>query len=115
MAHPVVHFEIGCQDTAKTEEFYSKLFDWQITRSGPASMIDTGVKGAIDGHITSLGHEPYHYVTFYVEVDDPKAYLEKVQTLGGKTLVPPIEIPTGTFAWFADLDGNTIGLWKPKK
>jgi hypothetical protein len=31
-----------------------------------------------------------------------------------KTLVPPVEIPTGTFAWFADPEGNTIGLWKPK-
>ena len=115
MSHPVVHFEIGCQNSAKTEEFYSKLFDWRITPSGPAAMIDTGVKGAIDGHITALGHEPHHYITFYVEVDDVPAHLEKAKTLGGKLLVPPIEIPTGTFAWFADLDGNTIGLWKPKK
>ena len=114
MAHPVVHFEIGCTDTAKTEAFYSKLFDWQISRSGPAAMINTGVKGAIDGHITSLGHEPHHYVTFYVEVADVRAHLDKAQALGAKTLVPPVEIPTGTFAWFSDLDGNIIGLWKPK-
>ena len=39
---------------------------------------------------------------------------DKAGKLGGKTLVPPVEIPTGTFAWFADPDGNTIGLWKPK-
>jgi predicted enzyme related to lactoylglutathione lyase len=38
--------------------------------------------------------------------------LDKATALGGKTLVPPIKIPTGTFAWFADLDGNTIGLFK---
>ena len=31
----------------------------------------------------------------------------------GKTLVPPVAIPNGTFAWFADVDGNTVGLWKP--
>ncbi len=115
MAHPVVHFEIGCSNSAKTEEFYAKLFDWQISHSGPAAMIDTGVKGAIDGHITSLGHEPQHYITFYVEVDDLKGYLNKAQALGGKTLVPPIDLSTGSFAWFADLDGNIVGLWKPKK
>jgi predicted enzyme related to lactoylglutathione lyase len=115
MAHPVVHFEIGCRDAAKTEEFYAKLFDWQITGSGPASMINTGVKGAIDGHITALGHEPYNYVTFYVEVDDVGTYLDKARDLGGKILVLPVEIPTGTFAWFADIDGNIIGLWEPKK
>ena len=29
-------------------------------------------------------------------------------------LVVHIDIPDGSFAWFADPDGNTIGLWKPK-
>jgi len=24
-----------------------------------------------------------------------------------------VPIPTGTFAWFADLEGNIVGLWKP--
>jgi len=27
-------------------------------------------------------------------------------------LVGPVEIPSGTFAWFADPDGNTIGLFR---
>jgi uncharacterized protein len=26
-----------------------------------------------------------------------------------------VTIPTGTFAWFADPEGNTIGLWKAAK
>jgi uncharacterized protein len=60
-----------------------------------------------------LGHEPHHYVTVYVQVDDVKAYLDKAVSLGGKMLLPPVSIPTGTFAWMADPDGNTIGLWKP--
>ena len=114
MGQPVVHFEIGCRDSAKTAAFFSKLFDWKTTAAGPAAMIDTGGSVGIQGHITALGHEPHHYVTVYVQVDDLKAYLDKAQSLGGKTLVPPVEIPTGTFAWFADPDGNTIGLWKPK-
>ncbi|HEV1993238.1 MAG TPA: VOC family protein [Candidatus Acidoferrum sp.] len=113
MGRPVVHFEIGGRDIAKTQEFYAKLFDWKITPMGPAAMIDTGE--GIPGHITALGHEPNHYTIFYVDVDDVAAYLEKVKGLGGKTLVPPVEIPTGTFAWFMDPEGNTIGLWKSKK
>ena len=112
MGRPVVHFETGCKDRARTEEFFSKLFDWKIDRAGPASMIETGGAGGIQGHITSLGHEPHHYVTFY-EVDDVQAYMDKAQKLGGKTLVPPVEIPTGSFAWLADPDGNIVGLWKP--
>jgi hypothetical protein len=43
-----------------------------------------------------------------------KACLERASSLGGKTLVPPVAIPTGTFAWFADPEGNTIGLWQDK-
>jgi len=33
----------------------------------------------------------------------------------GKILVPPVMIPNGTFAWFADPEGNTIGLWTPAR
>ncbi len=114
MSQPVVHFEIGCRDQAKTVAFFSELFDWKMQPAGPATMINTGASSGIHGHITSLGHEPLQYTIFYVEVDDVQAYLDKAETLGGKTLVPPVDIPTGTFAWFADPGGNTIGLWKAK-
>ena len=111
---PVVHFEIGCRDTAKTADYYSRLFDWRMQPAGPATNIDMGTKG-IAGHITSLGHEPFHYTMFYVDVEDVKASLAKAVELGGKALVGPINIPAGTFAWFQDPDGNTIGLLKPKR
>jgi uncharacterized protein len=114
MGQPVVHFEIGCRDSAKTAAFFSQLFGWQTQAMGPATMINTGASSGIHGHISSLGHEPHNYTTFYVQVDDVQAYLDKAVALGGKTVVPPVEIPTGTFAWLADIEGNTIGLWKPK-
>jgi len=109
---PVVHFEIGCRDRAKTGDFYSKLFGWQITAAGPASNIQTGSAQGISGHITSLGHEPEHYTMFYVDVEDVQTALDKATELGGKKLIGPIKIPAGTFAWFADPDGNIIGLLK---
>lgn len=113
MGRPVIHFEIGCRDSQKTQEFYSKLFDWKITAMGSAAMVAPET-GGIGGHMTSLGHEPYHYTIFYVDVDDVAGYLKKAETLGGKTLVPPVDIPTGTFAWMRDPEGNTVGLWKAK-
>jgi uncharacterized protein len=113
MPHPVVHFEIGCRDSVKTQEFYKKLFDWKIEAMGPAAMI-AAEAGGITGHITALGHEPQHYTIFYVSVDDVAAYLEKAKALGAKTLVPPVDIPSGTFAWMQDPEGNTVGLWKNK-
>ena len=114
MGQPVVHFEIGCRDLEKTGAFYGELFGWSVTGAGPAAMIDTQASGqGIQGHFTALGHEPHHYTIFYVQVDDVPAALARSESLGGKTLVPPVTIPTGTFAWFADPEGNTIGLWKP--
>jgi hypothetical protein len=115
MGRPVVHFEIGCRDRAKAGDFYAKLFGWEITAAGPASNIQTGSPQGIPGHITSLGHEPEHYTMFYVDVEDVQAALDQATELGGKKLVGPIAIPTGTFAWFADPDGNMIGLLKPAK
>jgi predicted enzyme related to lactoylglutathione lyase len=112
---PVVHFEIGCRDRAKTGKFYGELFGWQIQEAGAASVINTASAGGIQGHITALGHEPQHYTIFYVEVEDVQASLDKAVALGGKVLVPPIKIPTGMFAWFADIDDNTIGLVKSRK
>ena len=114
MGQPVVHFEIGCRDSAKTANFFRDLFGWQMQAMGPATMINTGAGSGIQGHISSLGHEPHNYTVVYVQVDDVQAYLDKVASLGGKTMVPPVEIPTGTFAWFSDPEGNVVGLWKPK-
>ena len=77
MGNPVVHFEIGCRDSKKTQEFYSNLFDWKLEAMGPAVMINTGE--AVAGHITALGHEPHHYTIFYVQVDDVQACLDQAK------------------------------------
>ncbi|MBS1873249.1 MAG: VOC family protein [Acidobacteria bacterium] len=113
-AHPVVFFEIGCRDRAKSAKFFGDLFGWGMQANGPATTIETASRQGIQGHINSLGHDPQNYTMFYVQVEDVKAYLDRAVELGGKVLVPPIKIPTGTFAWFSDIDGNLIGLLKPK-
>jgi len=113
MGRPVVHFEIGCRDSAKTQEFYRQMFDWKIALFGPAAMIEPET-GGVGGHISALGHEPHNYTIFYVDVEDVAAALKKAESLGGKTLVPPVDIPAGTFAWMQDPEGNTVGLWKSK-
>ena len=112
MPHPVVHFEIGCKDKEKTSAFYSSVFGWKID-PGPMGMINTGASTGIPGHISALGHEPHQFTHFYIETDDVAASLQQVEAAGGKTIVPPVPIPSGTFAWFADVEGNIVGLWKP--
>ena len=106
--HPVVHFEIGCRDLAATKDFYQKMFDWPINEQFQIS------EAGIAGHLVSLGHEPQHYTMFYLQVDDVAQAIAKAESLGGKKIVGPISIPTGTFAWIMDTQENTLGLWKPK-
>lgn len=118
---PVIHFEIGCQNLAKTGAFYGDLFGWTYESGMPSMSMINNIGGhvkaptdGIGGHLTSLGHEPHQYVTIYAMVDDIEAMLEKSTKLGGKIVIPKQEVPgMGWFAWLADPEGNIIGLWTP--
>jgi uncharacterized protein len=113
MGQPVVHFEIGTRHSENAKRFYSALFGWDIQSHGPANMIDTASSEGIQGNISQPEQEPKNYVTVYVQVADIDQALKKVEKLGGKVLVPTSDVPgMGQFAWFADLDGNALGLWK---
>ena len=111
MGQPVVHFEIGCRDRAKTERFFADLFGWNIQQAGPASMIDTASPRGIPGHITSLNHEPFHYTIFYVGVDDVKAYLDSTpETADGEFTLPMV---TAVVRMIRRYSGNRVLLWTP--
>jgi uncharacterized protein len=113
MPNPVVHFEIGSRDLKACKDFYSKVFDWKIEDKGHATIVQKE-EGGIGGHLNSLGHEPHTYILFYVQVEDINASLGKITALGGKTVVPKQDLPFGSFAWFTDPQGNTLGLFTPK-
>lgn len=113
MANPVVHWEIGARDPGKQREFYARLFGWKMQDHPPMNYVtvDTGGGGINGGILRSPGDMAY--VTFYVQVDDPQAYLDKAVGLGAKLAMPPTAIPNvGTIAIFHDPEGNVIGLFK---
>jgi hypothetical protein len=110
VGNPVCHFEIGCRDLSRTSDFYSRMFDWQISLQGAAVWIRTG--GEIGGHLKCAEHEPQNYVRFYVAVDDVQASLDKAVALGGKALLPVTNLLSGQFSCVADPEGNIIGLFK---
>jgi predicted enzyme related to lactoylglutathione lyase len=116
VGQPVVHWEIGARDGTKLNEFYSTLFDWkiQVIPELHYGMVETGGQGGINGGISMLPAEAPPYVTFYVHVDDLEEYLAKAESLGGKTILPPMPVPNvGSIAMFSDPEGHIIGLFKP--
>ena len=117
MTNPVVGwFEVTGKDGPGLQAFYAKLFGWSVNDAGDGSgygLVEAGEKG-IGGGIGASQDGGPGGVTFYVEVDDPAAYLKKAEKLGGTTVVPPTEIPNFglTFAFLADPEGHVVGLSK---
>jgi predicted enzyme related to lactoylglutathione lyase len=110
----VAWFEVTGKDGAALQRFDASLFDWQIQHAGDGSgyeLVSASEKG-IPGGIGAAQDGDRGHVSFYVEVDDPAAYLNKAEQLGGKTVVPPAEMPQFglTFAFFTDPEGHLIDL-----
>jgi predicted enzyme related to lactoylglutathione lyase len=112
MGAPVKWFEISTSGSDTVRRFYADVFGWklQVLEADGYALVDTGGEGGIPGGIGNA--EGPNQVTFYIEVADPKAYLDRVEEAGGKTIVPVTELPMVTFAQFADPVGNVIGLMK---
>jgi predicted enzyme related to lactoylglutathione lyase len=68
---------------------------------------EKGIGGGVGQAQGGDGH-----VTFYVEVDDPQATLDKIEGLGGKTVMPVTEMEMVTIALFADPEGHVVGIAK---
>ena len=115
VASPVVFFEVLGSDGDSLRAFYHELFDWKIDPMPPPmdyGMVAAGGEGGIEGGIGSA-HGQGH-ATFYVQTDDPQAALDRSQQLGGTTIMPPTELPSGgVIALLADPEGHTVGLFKP--
>jgi uncharacterized protein len=112
MGAPVTWFEINTGDPQAAREFYAALFGWQLQVLADANyaLVDTGGEGIGGGIGQAQGP---NQVIFYIDVDDPQVYLDRVEQAGGKTLVPITEIPDMvTFAQFSDPQGNVVGLVK---
>ncbi len=117
MGKPVVYFEIAGRDGEALKEFYANLFDWNISHHAPAGSYwyVEGEEGGIPGGIMQTTEDmPPNYVTFYVQVDDIQGCLGQAESLGGKTIVPPMPVPGGMghIGVFLDPSGNCIGLHK---
>lgn len=112
MANPVVHFEIVGKDGKALQDYYANLFGWEINANNPMNygIVNTH-SGGINGGIGPAQGDSR--VTFYVAVADLEATLATAVELGG-TVVRPVTVIPGmvTFAQFADVEGNVVGIIK---
>ena len=118
--NPVVHFEMGCVDSEAQQKFYGDLFDWTIARVSEEwnyGLVQCE-EGGIGGGISRSGEDPpWASVTFYVMVDDLRAYLDKAVSLGATEVLAPMAMDVNdskfSIAGFIDPEGNYIGLFRP--
>ncbi len=115
MSSPVLHFEIAGKDVQKLINFYSTVFEWKIFPLNDELYIaDPSSDKGIEGHLFETTEEMgfTNLVIIYVQVDDIWGCLEKTESLGGKILIQPQEIPGNAshYALFRDPSGNSIGL-----
>jgi predicted enzyme related to lactoylglutathione lyase len=112
MGNPVVRFEVGAAEHQPLVKFYGELFGWELEElSEGYTAIDTrGGQGINGGVGRSSTGEPWS--TFYVEVEDLQTTLDRAEALGGRTVVPVLELPGMAFAMFDDPDGSLVGLMR---
>jgi hypothetical protein len=113
MGAPVVQFEIMGGKGSELETFYRELFGWNISSNNPMhyGIVETGGgPGGINGGV-GPAHDGSKRVSVYARVEDLQAALDRVERLGGKTVLAPTEVPGGPkLAMFADPAGNITGL-----
>ena len=118
MGTPIVHFEIMGGKGGELETFYRDLFGWKINSNNPMKygVVDTeGGQGGISGGV-GPAQDGKTRVSVYARVDDLQATLDRVERLGGRTILPPTEVPGGPkLAMFADPAGNITGLLLGKR
>lgn len=116
MSNRVVHFEIPCNDPQKTMDFFKAVFGWDFQQFGTeeywtVTTGDSKVPG-INGGIMKK-RDPKQPVVNSIDVADLDKAVEKVESSGGKIVVPKMPIPTvGWLAYFTDPDGNIHGMYQ---
>ena len=117
MGLPVVHFEINSAAPSELHRFYTEAFGWSINADNAEGYGDVKTEGicpgsgfpGIDGGI-GASDDGEEFVTFYIQVPDVEAALDRVTELGGERVFGPVEAGSVVLGMFRDPHGNRIGL-----
>jgi predicted enzyme related to lactoylglutathione lyase len=116
MGQPVVHFEVIGKDPDKLRDYYGRLFGWSF--GDPMGPTDYATVQEPDGIGGGIGGVPEGYdghVTWYVQVDDVEATLSEAESLGGRRMMGPDQVPgVGiVIGLLQDPEGHVIGVMSP--
>ena len=120
-------FEIPFDESERAQKFYSDVFGWQInkfpdmdyyatmtTESDPQTMMPKK-PGAVNGGMFKKDPTGSHPI-LVIGVSSVDEYIKKVESAGGKTVMPKINFgEMGIYARVSDPEGNIIGIWESKE
>jgi uncharacterized protein len=119
--HFICHVDIPSNNQEESGKFYESLFGWKIQPIPQMNYATFATGEGPGGGFSQIGESVEGYqahaggVLVYISTDDIDASLAKAESLGGKTVVPKMEIPTvGWFGIFTDPTGNHIALFAEK-
>jgi uncharacterized protein len=124
MTGRIVHFEIPFDDGERARRFYQDAFGWYVQHipdmdytmvtSGPTT--EQGMPsepGYINGGMLSRGLASSPGPVITVDVDSIDTALERIEKLGGATVLARQPVGNmGFAAYFKDPEGNVMGLWE---
>jgi hypothetical protein len=107
----VVHWEIQSQSPDALHRFYADVFGWEVNAKNPMNygLVSSGGENGIDGGIGG-SPSPGSRVLVYANVADINAMLEKIESVGGKTVMPRTDVGAVIMALYTDPDGNVMGI-----
>ncbi|MFO0890305.1 MAG: VOC family protein [Isosphaeraceae bacterium] len=104
----ICHLEMYAADGAATARFFAELFGWGTLPTMPQYVgFDPGAcaGGVFQSHSSSTPAMAYIYAA------DVAERLTRIEAHGGQRLGNPIRLPgTGTFGYFKDATGSSMGL-----
>ncbi len=115
MAHgDITHIDIPVADLGRAQAFYSALFGWQIAEPpGFEGYPMWQAPNKISGGGLAPRSDDFTQPRSYVEVDSIDEALGTVVAHGGSVVMGKSPISeTSWWAFFADPDGNVVGLYE---
>ena len=122
--HTIVHFEIPADDVEKLRKFYSLLFGWKIELmpgqveyygiyTVPVDEKGMPLRPGVNGGLMKK-QNPEQKAVNYIQVESVDEYMKKIESLGGRIVVPKMEVPgIGWWALALDPEGNQFAILQP--